>query len=162
MTKLVMRHGLSAANDANNPAYGSPAAGLLPPGREQARQAGLRLTDTHSFDTVGEWVATSRMRRTQETAVEAGCLNLVFHGQLDEATQGLPLEELLEIKPLLKRRQAPPSAIASAHQILENPPSESLWVTHGLVIVGLCEVLGVNDPEWRFLPHFGEIRELPI
>jgi hypothetical protein len=157
-----MRHGVSPANDKGNPAYGSPSAGLLPLGRQQSMAGGEKLRAEYNFDTTNNWVATSRMRRSQDSAISAGCMNLVFYGALNEATEGLSIDELLQIKPALAKRHVPSCAINRATQLLESPPQEGLWITHGLIIVGLCEVLGVRNPEWRFLPNFGEIRELPI
>jgi hypothetical protein len=157
-----MRHGVSLANDKDNPAYGSPSAGLLPRGKQQSMAAGEILRTEYNFDTTNNWVATSRMRRSQDSAISAGCMNIVFYGVLNEATEELSLDELLQIKPALAKNQVPTCAINRAAQLLESPPEEGLWVTHGLIIIGLCEVLGVRSPEWRFLPNFGEIRELPI
>ncbi len=162
MTKLACRHGVSKANDKNSPAYGDPDAGLLELGWHQAASAGDTYRTIHGIDFTTTPVATSLFRRTQETAIGAGALHLVSYDILNEATEGLAVAELLEIRGYLDRGQSPPCAIAKAIQILNNPPSESIWFTHGLVMIGLCEVLGIADPTWRHTPNFGEIRELPI
>lgn len=158
MPILVIRHGLSEANNRESLAFGSSTASLMDKGREQARQLGHLLSTKYALSTAATAVATSRLQRTQETAREAGFLNLSTYSVLDEVEHGM---ELTILREALDKKQLPAAAVEVAQAVLEDPPRESVWITHGLVIAGLCQVLGVCQ-DARFIPRFCEIRELPV
>ena len=161
MPILVIRHGLSEANNRNNLgtlAFASGQAPLMEHGREQARLLGKTLAESFGIIPDGKQVATSEMARTQETAREAGFQHLSTYAILNEVSHGM---ELTDLRAALDKRQLPPAAIEAAEAILETPPSEDVWFTHGLVIASLCQVLGAAQDE-RFIPRFCEVRELPI
>ena len=69
---------------------------------------------------------------------------------------------LPELKDTIANRRHTRIALKAAELILESPPEERVWVTHGLVIASLCEVLGIANQFEHFVPKFCEIRELPI
>ncbi len=83
--------------------------------------------------------------------------------QLNEVVHGY---ELTYLGQTLDAGQLPPAALATAEFLLANRPPEGIWITHGLVIAGLYEVLGLA-PKRRLsrkelIPRFCEIRVLPI
>lgn len=158
MSKLLVRHGVSEANDKSSLAYGSPEANLLPLGTQQATSLGLELVSGFGIVPAEEPVAISCMRRTRQTAQYAGFSTIHEFELLNEATSGL---EMWEIHESLTKQQAPRTAIAKAEALLARPLSERVWITHGLVIAGLCEVLGIYKSE-RFIPRFCEIREIEL
>ena len=162
MQKYIVRHGLSQANNHENfgtPAFGSAGAELMPEGWAHARHAGKVLVSNYHFNPVTTHVATSHMRRTQQTALGAGFApeNMTAYSLLDEVTSGLSFDQianaiLLEIPP--------PSAIAQVEALLDNPPEEPIWFTHGLVIASICYIRGITTT--RFIPRFGEVRKINI
>ena len=161
MPVLVIRHGLSEANNRNNVgtlAFASKEAPLMSEGREQARCLREVLRAEHAITTIEANVATSELLRTQQTAEEAGFRDISIYPVLNEVAHGIVLPGLRD---MLDQKLLPPVALEAAQAILENPPAESIWITHGLVIASLCHVLGVSTGE-RFIPRFCEVRELPI
>jgi phosphohistidine phosphatase SixA len=161
MSVLIIRHGLSEANNRNNLgtlAFASGEAPLMEHGREQARLLGKALAETFGIVPADKQVATSEMTRTQETALEAGFQHLSTYAILNEVSHGM---ELADLRAALDKKQLPAIAIEAAEAILETPPNEDIWFSHGLVIASLCQVLGVAQSE-RFIPKFCEIRELPL
>ena len=164
MSKLLVRHGLSKANDRNNVgalAFGRPDAGLMELGRTNARDLNGIFRTNFGFIPEETPVATSDLLRTKETAREAGFLNLAHYACLNEVIHGMELPELRHM--LRIERKVPTAASRQAERILTNPPTESIWFTHGLVIIGLCNVLGIErEHTTRFVPEFCEIVELPI
>ncbi|MDB5163920.1 MAG: hypothetical protein JWS12_538 [Candidatus Saccharibacteria bacterium] len=161
MAVLVIRHGLSEANNRNNVgmlAFASKDAPLMEQGRQQARELTAILRIEHDIDTAKTPVATSELLRTQQTAEEAGFTNISIYPVLNEVAHGIALPGLRE---MLDQKKLPDVALQAAHAILENPPAEDIWVTHGLVIASLCQVLDVARED-RFIPRFCERRELPI
>jgi hypothetical protein len=162
MSTLVGRHSLSEANNRNNygtPAFGHADAPLMPEGRLIAQNIGVEFESVHGIIPATVTVAVSKMLRAQETAREAGFINLIEYAILNEVDTQLLHPEL---KNAIANRQHTTVALQAAELILENPPAEQVWVTHGLVIASLCEVLGIASQFEHFVPRFCEIRELPI
>lgn len=162
MTRILVRHGLSEANNRNNLgnlAFASADAPLMNEGITQANAAGRLLVVKYGASILTKTVAVSTMRRTQETATAMGLRDQVVYPELQEVAHDM---DLVELRHMLDRGGLPDAAVYIAQNLLENPPAESIWVTHGLVIAGLCSVLGVEHEDWRLIPRFCEIRELPI
>ncbi len=163
MSKLVIRHGLSQANNRENygtPAFGSADAGLMDEGVVQSRNLGHILAQNHKIDASSTIVAVSQMRRTWETANFAGFHTLRPYESLDEITTNLSYEDIRHIK---VARQLPRIALQAAETVLSNPPQENIWFTHGLLIASMCKVLDIHqDSDARLIPRFCEIRELPV
>jgi phosphohistidine phosphatase SixA len=161
MSKLVVRHGLSEANNRENygtPAFGNPEAPLMPEGRQQAHEMGGRLAREFGIDFANQSVAVSMMRRTQETAITAGFRKLHLYPELNEEKGNMTDAET---KIALEIRRPPEATLVAARLIIENPPVEEVWVAHALLIATICQELGVYQDE-RFTPRFCEIRELPL
>jgi hypothetical protein len=162
MSKLVGRHSLSEANNYNNygtPAFGHADAPLMSEGLLIAQNRGVEFVNIHGIIPHVTPAAVSKMRRAQETARGAGFVDLSEYAILNEVDTLLPYPKLKE---LIANRQHTTVALKAAESILNNPPEEQIWVTHGLVIASLCEVLGVANQFEHFVPKFCEIRELPI
>ncbi|MDO8335895.1 MAG: phosphoglycerate mutase family protein [Candidatus Saccharibacteria bacterium] len=162
MSTLVVRHSLSEANNRNNygtPAFGHADAPLMPEGRQIAQNMGLELQSIYSITPTRTPAAVSKMLRSQETASEAGFIDITKYEILNEVDTKLPYPELKEA---IANQQHTPIALKAAKFILDNPPKEQVWVTHGLVIASLCEVLGISNQFEHFVPKFCEIRDLPI
>jgi hypothetical protein len=162
MSKLLCRHSLSEANNRNNygtPAFGHADAPLMPEGRLIAQNMGDEFEAQHGIIPATTAAAVSKMLRAQETAREAGFVNLSEYAILNEVDTQLPHPEL---KDAIANRRHTSVALKAAELILENSPEERVWITHGLIIASLCEVLGVSSQFEHFVPRFCEIRELPI
>jgi broad specificity phosphatase PhoE len=161
MYRYVARHGFSAANNRDNfgtPAFGNPDAPLEELGREQARLMGYQLKNEFGINLRSTAVAVSSLRRSQETAQEAGFHKLRIYSQLDEIEHGLSYEELGEA---LQTASPPQTAFDAVDLMINDPPPEGVWVTHALRIATLCRVQNVYQ-DARFLPKFGEIRSIPV
>lgn len=107
-----------------------------------------------------EHVATSTMRRAQQTATEAGFTSSTAYPVLDEVPVKLD-EHAAERREQWRRGEFEPYILDYASNILENAPTEQIWFTHGLVIAGICKNLGYTDYD-RPIPRFGEVRKITI
>ena len=159
MSIYVARHGLSGANDGRNPAFGSPDAHLLPECVLHARGLGETLHTDFGINLTTDAVATSTFIRTKETAKEAGFIICNEYAVLDEVKHGLTVEEFHRMK---ETRILPLHVMNAAEQTLENPPEEKIWISHGLRVAAICQILGVYQDEERLFQRFCEVRILPI
>ena len=162
MKILVGRHALSEGNNRDNNGtllFGHPAAPLMELGRGQSQEMGRAFLDTYGVKPATTPIAVSNMLRSQETARYAGFNHLVQYEQLDEVDTELDYSIL---KQWINEKRHTDIALKAARLILENPPKESVWITHGLVISAMCEILDVTYKFDNFLPKFCEIRELQI
>jgi hypothetical protein len=162
MSILVIRHGLSQANNRENigtPAFGHRDAALMDAGREQARAIPAELSARYGIAPDGMAVATSTLYRTKETAREAGFAETTEYAVLDEIEQDAITRP--ELRRMLDAGRLPQVALDAAELTLASPPPERIWFSHGLRIAGLCAILGVYQGE-RPIPRFCEIRELPL
>jgi hypothetical protein len=158
MSVLVARHALSEANNKESLAFGHPEARLMAKGREQAKDLGGRLMELYDVDLTEISVATSALFRAPETAIEAGFRKIVINPLLNEVASGLTETEYRAAK---EARELPQTARDAAMRVLDSPPSEGIWIAHGLLIAGLCDILQIAQDQ-RFIPEFCEVRELPI
>lgn len=162
MNILVGRHALSEGNNRENlgtPLFGHPDAPLMELGRGQSQDMGRAFLEKYGIMPANTPVAVSNMLRSQETAQYAGFAQLVQYVQLNEVDTELDNTILHQ---WISEKRHTEIALKAARLILENPPKESVWITHGLVIASLCEILKVSDQFENFLPTFCEIRELQI
>ena len=127
-------------------------------GREQAAEMGRLVVRQYGLNLKGEPVAVSMMYRAQQTAIVAGFRKLHLYVELNEEKGDLTDAEL---RAALDTRQPPDATRAAARHLIEHPPRERVWVTHGLLIATLCQELEVYQDE-RFTPKFCEVRELPL
>lgn len=163
MSVLVIRHGLSQANNIENfgtPAFGSQHAHLMEQGRTAAVKLRPILLTDYGIDVATTPVAASEFTRTIETARHAGFQAITSYQLLNEVDRGLTLSEKRAVR---QTGVVPNEAIDAAQDLLADPPSEQIWFTHGLIIAGLCKTLGVyQNAVHRTIPQFCEIRRLPL
>ncbi len=162
MPILVIRHGLSEANNRDNVgtlAFAAKDAPLMDKGREQATERAARLPGDYGINPQTTAVAISNLLRTRETAEVMGFQQITPYESLNEVEHGL---EGVALRTMLDAGQLPSAALGAAETILRQPPSQEVWITHGLVIAGLSRVLGINHEFERLIPRFCEVRELPI
>lgn len=158
MPVLVVRHGLSEANVSTLPAYGKNDAPLMAHGIAHAAEAGLILRSEYGVDPSKDPAAASNMLRSQQTAQVIGFSAVKHYAVLNEVNT--PKSPALRIH--LDMEEIIPEARRAAELVLENPPEEKIWFTHGYLIAALCDLTGADTSGLRFIPRFGEIRELPI
>jgi hypothetical protein len=158
MSVLVIRHGLSEANDKTTPAFGRADASLMAMGIVQAAGLGESLMATYGVDPAQEAAAASEMLRSQQTATVAGYATVRHYTVLNEVS----VPKTPELRGLLDKGVIVPQAREAAELVLANPPAEKIWFTHGYLIAALCQATGVDTTDLRFIPRFCEIRELPI
>jgi hypothetical protein len=158
MSTLVARHGLSFANKRDSLAFGSGEAPLMARGQLQARTLGATLQDVYGINVAETAVAVSELRRSQETAHEAGFKKIIVHAVLNEVMHNMNEPEW---RAMIAEDRLPQAATDRAELILEDPPLEPIWITHGAIIAGLCVVQGIAQ-KGMLIPKFCEIRELPL
>lgn len=158
MTILLVRHGLSEANDKESAAFGQDYAQLLPQGIEHARNVKKLLLAKYNIDPAIEAAAASTMTRSHQTASIAGFLTVNNYAILNE----VDVPKTYELRAVLDRGEILPEAKDAAELVLANPPKEKIWFTHGYLIAALCRLMEVDTSGLRFIPKFGEVRELPL
>lgn len=130
----------------------------MPKGRQQARDTGLALVATYGLDPQSTSAAASDMLRSQQTAEVAGFREIISYAVLNEVN----IPKTPKLKAILEACEIVPEARAAAEAVLTNPPAEQVWFTHGYLIAALCELTGADTSDRRFIPSFGEVRELSI
>lgn len=158
----VIRHGFSEANDRNNIgtlAFADKDAPLKKEGRSQARERAATLGCEYGINPATTPVAVSYLLRTKQTAEVMGFRPITPYESLNEVEHGM---ELLALRALLDIGELPRAALQAAAALLRKHPSEKVWVAHGLIIAGLCHVLGISHQFDRLIPRFCEVRALPI
>ena len=162
MSIIVVRH--APFREAyNDPLRGYQQVGpqLTEEGRTMIPKELVPSLEKHRIDPKDSRVAISNSSWTRLTAEAAGFKDdgMTAYGYLDDVAQGM---ERSVLHALLKAGKLPKAAIRRAKEILTDPPQESVWISHGLVIAGLCEVLGVTADFERPVPQFCEVRVLDI
>ena len=156
MKRYVIRHGHTGVKRAKRGEFGVEGPPLSELGRQQAAALKQKLTEL-GIDPNTEPVAVSELIRTHQTADLAGFKNLIVKPVLNEVQTGLPHEEFIK---LFMAEKVAPAVLRRAQQVLDNPPAERVWVMHGLLIIGLRELLGVKAQP--FDPEFCSILQLNI
>jgi broad specificity phosphatase PhoE len=154
---LLIRHGETTDASRVIPTkYGKEGPPLNTYGREQATRLGIELLQ-RGADVASEQAAVSERVRTQQTAKGAGLTHIAIDKPLNEVTTAQP-----EQTPgLLEWRILSREALLAARNLLKNPPPQKLWVTHGLLIIGLLTELGSVNLE-NFIPSYREIRAIQL
>lgn len=153
----LVRHAQSEGHRHNRADYGKEGGALLDAGIAESKAL------KHKFLALGinpkiEQVAISELKRTYQTAIYAGFTNITKYPSLNEVDP--PLDPEL-IEDMIKRKELPEDAVIRARVILENPPPENIWVTHGLIIAGLATELGI-PLDHLFIPKMGSISTIEI
>lgn len=168
-TVTLIRHAHSKANEADSSnltgeglAFANRSAGLTDEGKLQCQELELLLRTRHGVIPAKTKVAVSTFERTRLTAVELGFVIINPYAQLDEVDPGLPIEKYRRYVeghhrlPEVSLR----AAIAAAEVVLENPPEEEVWISHGLLIAGICSILEIGQQYDRLNPEQCEVREI--
>ncbi len=157
MRKVLVRHGRSQANYPYEIGINNRLATLLEEGKQQSR--GLTTNLGKLGIRTDQRVATSTFIRAKQTAWVAGFDYASAYPILDEAVdRPLTGQERDDIK---LRRIIPKEALVSADMILLSPPSEEVWITHALVIAGICQRLDVYS-DVSAIARFCETRIINI
>lgn len=178
----LVRHGLSEANIAGDPAFGSPEAELTTSGKLHATLLGPIFEHILGKSLSEQSVATSKLSRAKQTAQFAGFIpsGFVEYENLNEYDGDVKRQVMTFVAQArrlrkdqdwagadLAERQAYEVLKPLADALLNDPPKEDVWFTHGLVIAGLT--YGKNYREYRvgdylrkeparFIPYFSSIR----
>lgn len=148
---------MSTGNRFDRHLFGPEGAPLSAEGREDAAKLRPQLTDL-GIDPTTEPVAVSELIRTYETAEQLGFRQITAYGSLNEINTGLTPDEL---NAMLARKALPEIAYQAARIILADPPSESVWVTHGMVIGALAHELDI-PADTLFVPAMATITRLEL
>lgn len=125
-------------------------------GRAQARGLRGELT-RRGIDVSTVAAAVSALLRARQTAADAGLVNTAVYPLLNEVNTADPSRT----PKLLDQGLLPEEALAAADALLRDPPRQQIWVTHGLVMMGLLERLGMTDPE-HFVPGYCQVIPIQI
>lgn len=155
MKYLVIRHGKTDANRLTRAVFGKSGAPLNDEGQVQAKKLKSKLKSLGINDTTP--VAVSELLRTHETATYAGLKNITINPLLNEVNTSDPQRTL----DLVAEGKLPQEAIEAAEAIINNPPKEKVWITHGLVVAAIQELLGRSDNQ-SFIPDYCEVRTVDI
>lgn len=158
-TVYLVRHGLSQANNRESAAFGANDAELMPAGIEHAKVAGQLLIGRYALLQVNQ-VATSTMRRAQQTAEVAGFASFTAYPELDEVPVLID-GHATERRERWHKGEFEPHILDHARNTLQYAPSEQIWFTRGLVIAGICKELG-QYKDTHPIPRFGEVREIAL
>ncbi len=156
-TVYVIRHGTSEGNRHNQASFGPRGGALTPQGIQEAKALHKELQKL-GIEAQTTPAASSLAKRAHETARHAGFEQINKYASLSEVGGDL-LPEVLDA--MLARKEAPPSAITAAQNLLKNPPLEKVWVTHGQLIAGIAHVLDISTSE-LFIPKMGTITRLKL
>jgi hypothetical protein len=164
-TVWVIRHAHSTANTteasasmtAEGLAFANQSAGLTERGAIECHTLSSFLPEKYGIVPSWTTVAVSEFSRTQLTAELLGFKKRTSYPELNEVDHGMALDVL---RGMLRQNQVPPVALTAARKTLDQPPAEDVWVTHGLLIAGLCTLLGTANQYERPVPRQCEVRQL--
>ena len=151
----IVRHGQSEGNRHNRADFGKEGGALIDAGIAEAKALKDKFLEM-GIDTKTEPAAISELKRTYETAIYAGFTKLHKYGSLNEVDSALKPKEL---DGMIKQKKTPDDAIIRAQSLLANPPTENIWVTHGVMIAGIASELGI-PPDQLFIPKMGSITKV--
>lgn len=156
MKYLVIRHAKTDANRLTRAVFGKSGAPINDEGKQQAEKLHDELIKLN-IDPVTEPVVVSELMRTQQTAELAGFKKIEVNPLLNEVNTMDPKHTL----ELVAQGKLPEEAIVAAKAILANPPKQRIWVTHGLVMAGILQVLKMAGIK-NLVPKHCEIVEIDI
>lgn len=135
------------------------SAELTDKGEAQCLKAAALLRTEYRLTISHTKVALSEFVRTQQTAKLVGFQDVLttIYPQLNEVKYGMKLAVL---RALLRDNKIPSIAPRAAEALLRSAPPEGVWITHGLLIAGMCTLLGVADQYERPVPRQCEVRRL--
>jgi len=154
MQYFVIRHGMTDANRLTRAAYGKRGAPLNKQGIKQAEKLRTLLKEK-GIDIDAEPAAVSEFLRAEQTAEIAGIKKIVVYNVLNEIQS-----DPVKTQELIKKGVVPGEAVNAAKKLLKNPPKEKVWVTHGLLIAALLNI--IQETKGVIVPDFCEITEINI
>lgn len=155
-TVFLIRHAKSIGGRFDRHLFPKEGAPLSDQGIEDAKLLKVDLHDK-KID-LSQTVAVSELIRTKQTAVYAGFKYLKTYPTLNEIDSRLLPAELDE---MIKNKGVPERAITAAQKLLENPPEEDVWVTHGMLIAGIGHVLQIPTAD-LYIPAMTSITRIVI
>jgi hypothetical protein len=140
-------------------AFANRSAELTSRGKAECKKLAIVLPAEYGINVYDARAAVSKFVRTQQTARLLGFRKdmTLPYSELDEVDHGM---ELGTLRAMLRQNQIPPIALKAAKATLRQAPSEDVWVSHGLLIAGLCAVLGTVDQYERPVSRQCEVRRL--
>lgn len=156
MKKILVRHAKSQANYPYEIGVNNKTAALTPNGKEQAK--GLASSLSQFGISSERRIATSTFMRAKQTAWLAGFWNATAYPILDEAIDRPLTEQERDL--IHERGILPADALTAAEALLHEPPIEEVWITHALVIAGICQRLNIQAD--AIIPRFCEVRAIEI
>ncbi|MCB9823297.1 histidine phosphatase family protein [Candidatus Nomurabacteria bacterium] len=154
---LIIRHAKSVGGRHDKHLYPKEGAPLSDQGLKDVSKIRDYLIEL-GVDIESEPVAVSELIRTRQTAEVAGFKTIKSYSVLNEVNTGLSPEEL---ERMLQIKLVPKEAIDRAKKLLENPPLENIWVTHGLLVAGLAELLRIPK-EQLYIPDMASVTEITL
>ncbi|HET6924215.1 MAG TPA: phosphoglycerate mutase family protein [Candidatus Saccharimonadales bacterium] len=155
MKYLIIRHAQTDSTRLNRHLDGPDGAPLNETGERAARALRDELTAA-GIEVQHVKVAISELVRTRQTAEAAGFVS--ENMRVDPLLNEVNTPDPAATQRLVEQGKLPLEAFAAARAILDNPPEEPVWVTHGLVIAALRELLGLPG----FIPPMASICEIEI
>lgn len=163
MEILLVRHGFLRPGDELRQKMDLDGPQLHSYGIMQARRVGgvlLQKLDRSQWESP-EYapVAVSEALCTQQTAQHAGFTKQQVYSQLNEIgpNDGEPAWDLTAA------RGIPETGLRAARALLEQPPEESMWFTHPLLMAAIYQVLEQPTPnQYRFTPDGCEVWPIVI
>ena len=162
----LIRHAHSVANTMDAPgsmtegelAFVNRAAGLTELGVQQCHNLASCLSSEYGINPSTTIAAVSTYERPKLTAELLGFIvNPTPYSQLDEVAHGMSTRRIRE---LVRANQIPHIAVEAGRLALEQAPEEHGWVTHGLLIAGICIELGIVEQFERPVPRQCEVRRI--
>lgn len=156
MKRYIARHGHTGVTRDQRLQFGKSGPPLDTKGQKQAKELQFKLLSM-GVDAQTTPVVVSEYLRTRQTAELAGFQVIGENSLINEIFTGIPNETL---KGMVSKQKLPQIVLDKAQAILDNPPEQKVWITHGLVIMGLRQLLGINAEP--FDPPHCEVIELEI
>lgn len=155
MKHILVRHGETNATRFTSKNFGPKGAPLNEQGIESARNLKKKLENL-GIDFSQE-VAVSDQQRTQQTAIEAGFINLVINPLLNEVNTSNPART----NELVAQRDLPEEAREAGRLLLADPPEQHFWFTHGQITAAVLDQLGYTDRE-EYVLGFNDTFEIEL
>jgi hypothetical protein len=142
-----------------NLAFANRSAELTSRGEAECSELATILPAQYGVNAHDTRAAVSEFVRTKQTAKLLGFRERLTkpYSELNEVDHNMELDTL---RAMLRRNQIPPIALRAAEAALRQAPTEGVWVSHGLLIAGLCTILSAADQYERPVPRQCEVRRL--
>lgn len=154
---IIIRHAKAEGGRHDRHLFPKEGAPLIEDGREAASLLTRKLLAL-GVDPAHQPVAVSELIRTHQTAEAAGFKTIKVYSVLNEVNSDLTPAKL---DALIGERIVPKQALSAAKRLLKSPPAENVWITHGMLIAGLAEELGMAK-NTLYIPEMASAIEIII